>query len=33
MMSSYWPTPAALESAPDIAKGMNNAEKIVFSER
>ena len=31
MMSSYWPTPAALESTPDIAKGMNNAEKIVFS--
>ena len=31
MMSSYWPTPAAMESAPDIAKGMNNAEKIVFS--
>jgi dihydrofolate reductase len=31
MMSSYWPTPAALNSAPQVAKGMNNAEKIVFS--
>jgi len=31
MMSSYWPTPAAMESAPDIAKGMNSAEKIIFS--
>lgn len=31
MMSSYWPTPAAISSAPEIAKGMNNAEKIVFS--
>ena len=31
MMSLYWPTPAAMESAPDVAKGMNSAEKIVFS--
>jgi dihydrofolate reductase len=31
MMSSYWPTPAAMEAAPDIANGMNSAEKIVFS--
>ena len=31
MMASYWPTPAAMEAGPDIAKGMNNAEKIVFS--
>ena len=31
MMSSYWPTPAGMEAAPDIAKGMNSAEKIVFS--
>jgi dihydrofolate reductase len=31
MMSSYWPTPAASEAAPEIARGMNSAEKIVFS--
>jgi dihydrofolate reductase len=31
MMSSYWPTPGAMQSAPEVAKGMNNAEKIVFS--
>ena len=31
MMSFYWPTPAAMEAAPDIANGMNSAEKIVFS--
>jgi dihydrofolate reductase len=31
MMASYWPTPMALQSMPDVAKGMNNAEKIVFS--
>ena len=22
-MASFWPTPAALEMAPDVAKGMN----------
>jgi len=31
MMSSFWPTPAAMNSMPEIAKGMNSAEKIVFS--
>ena len=31
MMSSYWPTPSAIASAPEIANGMNSAEKIVFS--
>ena len=31
MMSSFWPTPTAMDSMPEIAKGMNNAEKIVFS--
>ena len=31
MMSSYWPTPAATEAAPEIAEGMNSAEKIVFT--
>lgn len=31
MMSAFWPTPMALESMPELAKGMNDAEKIVFS--
>jgi dihydrofolate reductase len=31
MMSSYWPTPAALQHNPSLAKGMNQADKIVFS--
>lgn len=31
MMKSYWPTPMALQQAPDMAAGMNRAEKIVFS--
>ncbi|MCE6991925.1 dihydrofolate reductase family protein [Dyadobacter sp. CY323] len=30
-MSSWWPTPAALETMPDVAKGMNESSKIVFS--
>jgi len=31
MMSSYWPTPMALEQNPGVAEGMNRSEKIVFS--
>ncbi|MRG45033.1 dihydrofolate reductase [Chitinophaga sp. SYP-B3965] len=31
MMSSYWPTPDAIKNMPEMAKGMNEAEKIVFS--
>lgn len=31
MMASFWPTPMAIESMPEVAKGMNEAEKIVFS--
>jgi dihydrofolate reductase len=31
MMSSFWPTKQAIETMPEIAKGMNSAEKIVFS--
>ena len=31
MMVSWWTSPMALETLPDVAKGMNNAEKIVFS--
>jgi len=31
MMASYWPTDAAKKNAPEVADGMNKAEKIVFS--
>jgi dihydrofolate reductase len=31
MMESYWPTPLAAKNDPVVAKGMNEAEKIVFS--
>lgn len=31
LMVSYWPTPMALENDPEVAKGMNEAQKIVFS--
>jgi dihydrofolate reductase len=31
MMASFWPTPAAMESMPDVAEGMNKSRKIVFS--
>jgi dihydrofolate reductase len=31
MMVSYWPTPQAKQDDPIVAKGMNEAEKIVFS--
>lgn len=31
MMASYWPTADALKNMPEMAKGMNEAEKIVFS--
>jgi len=31
MMSSFWPSPMAFESFPEVAEGMNKAEKIVFS--
>jgi dihydrofolate reductase len=30
-MVSFWPTPAAMETMPEVAKGMNASEKIVFS--
>jgi dihydrofolate reductase len=30
-MASFWPTQEAIKSLPDVAKAMNNAEKIVFS--
>jgi dihydrofolate reductase len=31
LMESFWPTPAAMEMMPDVAKGMNEMPKIVFS--
>ena len=31
MMGGFWPSPKAYEMFPEVAKGMNNAEKIVFS--
>lgn len=31
MMASYWPTPVAAKNDPVVAKGMNEAEKIVFT--
>ena len=31
MMASFWPTPAAMETMPDVAKAMNSMTKIVFS--
>ncbi len=31
MMYNFWPTPMASEMFPEVASGMNKAEKIVFS--
>ena len=31
MMASFWPTPMAAEQSPEVAVGMNRAEKIVFT--
>jgi len=31
MMIQWWPTPAAIQAMPEVADGMNKAEKIVFS--
>lgn len=33
MMASFWPTPMAAEMFPEMAAGMNSAEKIVFSRK
>ena len=30
-MASFWPTPAARQMFPDVAKGMTRASKVVFS--
>jgi dihydrofolate reductase len=31
LMVSFWPTPVAVEQMPEVAKAMNNLQKIVFS--
>lgn len=31
LMVSYWPTPLALKNDPVVARGMNEASKVVFS--
>jgi len=31
MMVSFWPTPAAAQQMPEVAKGMNSAKKYVLS--
>ena len=31
LMASFWPTPAAAKMAPEVAEGMNNSPKVVFS--
>jgi len=31
MMANFWPTPQAAAAMPDVAKGMNQARKYVFS--
>src|SRR4030095_1880030 len=31
MMKSFWPTPMAAEQFPEVAKGMNELPKVVFS--
>lgn len=31
IMVSFWPTPAATQSMPDVAEGMNRMPKVVFS--
>jgi dihydrofolate reductase len=31
LMVSWWPTPLAMQQLPDVAKGMNDLQKLVFS--
>ena len=31
MMENYWPTQMAKQNSPDVAEGMNQSEKVVFS--
>ncbi len=31
LMANYWPTPMAMENDPEVAKGMNASNKLVFT--
>jgi len=31
MMAGFWPSPMAMQTAPKVAEGMNNLQKVVFS--
>lgn len=31
LMASFWPTPVAAQQMPEVAEGMNNLPKVVFS--
>lgn len=31
LMAAFWPTPMAVEQFPDVAAGMNRADKVVFT--
>jgi dihydrofolate reductase len=31
MMASYWPTPLAMKNQPEVARGINQQQKVVFS--
>jgi dihydrofolate reductase len=33
MMAGFWPTPAAAQSFPEVAEGMNKSPKVVFSRK
>jgi dihydrofolate reductase len=33
MMAGFWPTPAAMQQMPEVAKGMNRMSKVVFSRK
>jgi dihydrofolate reductase len=33
LMAGFWPTPAALQSMPAVAEGMNRMQKVVFSRK
>ena len=33
LMVSFWPTPSAAKMFPEVAEGMNNAPKVVFSRK
>ena len=33
LMAGFWPTPAALQTMPAVAEGMNRMQKVVFSRK